>query len=288
MNGNTGNPNDNPWRPTALKVRDSAHDAQLLRDVAAINAATVARWGPLPAGGLPAMPRRKPKLPRSAMPIDSAQAAPCEDTPKPEENPMKLHAAVAAAALPLALAATGCNPMANPKNPAKNPHPRQAYEISVTIADAPGPFESVTAHANYRVANAPDCVPQDPFTGVHPAPGYEEPIALVRTGDNSYQGQLYLDLLRNQNYYLKGDCHWELSGFGMAMVANDITFRTFMAPNDISSQMTVVQYQQKRLYSDAHARGMDFASESMYGEIASNRGAYFSITIAARGLSHEP
>jgi hypothetical protein len=44
---------DNPYRPRARGVRDLGHDAQLLRDLAIINAETVARLGPLPPGGCP-------------------------------------------------------------------------------------------------------------------------------------------------------------------------------------------------------------------------------------------
>jgi hypothetical protein len=40
-----------------------AHAQQLLRDLAIINARTEHELGPLPPGGLPVVPKRKPVLP---------------------------------------------------------------------------------------------------------------------------------------------------------------------------------------------------------------------------------
>ncbi|MFN6509630.1 hypothetical protein [Xanthomonas translucens] len=64
MSRDTNDHSDNPYRPRARTVRDPHHDAQLLRDVAIINAQVRDRLGPLPAGGLPVHPKRKPNLPR--------------------------------------------------------------------------------------------------------------------------------------------------------------------------------------------------------------------------------
>nr|WP_045739294.1 hypothetical protein [Xanthomonas sp. MUS 060] len=74
---------DNPYRPRKLKVRDPLHDLQLLRDMAIINARVRAELGPLPRGGLPVEPKRKPALPPHLP--DAASA-----THPPEDDPMKL------------------------------------------------------------------------------------------------------------------------------------------------------------------------------------------------------
>ncbi|WP_045737720.1 hypothetical protein [Xanthomonas sp. MUS 060] len=60
MSQDTDDHSDNPYRPRKFKVRDPLHDAQLLRDMAIINAQQCARLGPLPPGGLPVQPKRKP------------------------------------------------------------------------------------------------------------------------------------------------------------------------------------------------------------------------------------
>jgi hypothetical protein len=41
---------------------DKLHDLQLPRDLSTINAHTVGELGPLPAGGLPVVPKRRPSL----------------------------------------------------------------------------------------------------------------------------------------------------------------------------------------------------------------------------------
>ncbi len=51
----------------------------------------------------------------------------------------------------------------DPKNPRKNPHPAQRYEVIAT-ADAPGPWDSVQGAAFFDVTNVA-CVPKGAFTG---------------------------------------------------------------------------------------------------------------------------
>nr|WP_045737937.1 hypothetical protein [Xanthomonas sp. MUS 060] len=91
---------DNLYRPRKLKVRDRLHDLQLLRDMAIINARVRAELGPLPPGGLPVEPKRKPARPPH---LPDAASAPHS----PEDDPMKLHHLAATAIMPLALTAAG-------------------------------------------------------------------------------------------------------------------------------------------------------------------------------------
>lgn len=79
------------------RSRDPHHDAQLLRDLRIINARTAAELGPLPPGGLPVEPKRKPKPWRSAAP--SGQENEAVEIPK--------MATVATLSLAGALAACG-------------------------------------------------------------------------------------------------------------------------------------------------------------------------------------
>ncbi len=53
----------NAYRPRPLKKRDPHHDAQLARDLDAINIGIRRTLGALPPGGLPKVPKRKPLLP---------------------------------------------------------------------------------------------------------------------------------------------------------------------------------------------------------------------------------
>ncbi|MCD0244314.1 hypothetical protein JWH05_00225, partial [Xanthomonas melonis] len=48
----------------------------------------------------------------------------------------------------------------------KNPHPTQAYRITMTIEDAPGPFEWISGTAFYEMTNHKQCTPIEPVAGV--------------------------------------------------------------------------------------------------------------------------
>ncbi|MEA9491761.1 hypothetical protein VDS11_21385, partial [Xanthomonas campestris pv. campestris] len=48
----------------------------------------------------------------------------------------------------------------------KNPHPSQAYRITMTIEDAPGQFEFVSGTAFYEMTNHKQCTPIEPIAGV--------------------------------------------------------------------------------------------------------------------------
>ncbi|NJC39416.1 hypothetical protein GGR60_003991 [Xanthomonas arboricola] len=73
----------------------------------------------------------------------------------------------------------GCNPMnaASEKHETdatpvdgepvyrKNPNPTQAYRITMTIEDAPGPFEWISGTAFYQITNHKQCTPIEPIAG---------------------------------------------------------------------------------------------------------------------------
>ncbi|MGC1550247.1 MAG: lysozyme inhibitor LprI family protein [Rhodanobacter sp.] len=82
-----------------LATPDPLYDPQLLRDVAIINERTVRELGPMPPGGLPTTPKRKPKLWRHDVPFENVNRE------SEEGETMKLsHVAMAAA---LGVVATG-------------------------------------------------------------------------------------------------------------------------------------------------------------------------------------
>ncbi|MQQ99823.1 hypothetical protein [Glaciimonas soli] len=54
----------------------------------------------------------------------------------------------------------------------QNPHPKMRYEITLTIKDAPGPFDAVTGFMQYDVTNE-QCSPYNEFIGIYRNPGSE-------------------------------------------------------------------------------------------------------------------
>ncbi|MGC1547562.1 MAG: hypothetical protein WA777_03465, partial [Rhodanobacter sp.] len=85
-----------------LSTPDPLYDLQLLRDLAIINERTVRELGPMPPGGLPVIPKRKPKSWRHDVPAVLVNQESVED------EAMKLsHVAMAAA---LSVATVGSLP----------------------------------------------------------------------------------------------------------------------------------------------------------------------------------
>ncbi|AYA91141.1 MULTISPECIES: hypothetical protein [Stenotrophomonas] len=125
-----------------------------------------------------------------------------------------------------------------------NPAPKQAYELVLTLKDAPGPFAIVEGVAQYDVSNYEDCGRVIWSTGTASRITSQEPVELRRTGENEYRGTFYLDRMQDQDYYDRGTCHWTLTGVGAMLRATtgeaDTRFLTFIDKKrmDAGSQLT--------------------------------------------------
>lgn len=93
---------DGPGRRWGQRL-DLAHEQVLLRELAMVNERTWRELGPLPPGGLPVMPKRKPQLPRPAVPPMVTARAPTD-----EDSTMQWKSVVAVAALATGSALTAC------------------------------------------------------------------------------------------------------------------------------------------------------------------------------------
>lgn len=123
----------------------------------------------------------------------------------------------------------GCNPMnAVPgKTDAngdpiyrKNPHPTQAYRITMTIEDAPGPFGHVSGMAFYQMTNHTQCTPMEPIEGVWSKSKEDGiPMRFQKTNETTYVATIYADGMVDADYYGKGVCRFELSGVGITLKA---------------------------------------------------------------------
>ncbi|MGC1550453.1 MAG: hypothetical protein WA777_18180 [Rhodanobacter sp.] len=88
-----------------LATPDRLYDLQLLRDLAIVNERTARELGPMPPGGLPVIPKRKPKSWRhDVLPVSANQKS-------KEDEVMKLTKLAAVAAL--AAGTMACNPVAS-------------------------------------------------------------------------------------------------------------------------------------------------------------------------------
>lgn len=93
----------------------------------------------------------------------------------------------------------------------RNPNPREAYRITMRIEDAPGPFASMRAFAQYDVVN-PECLPPPNDNNGHtwPVPTDAAEIKLTRDADGSYSGVVYADYMLDEDYHGRGVCKWQL------------------------------------------------------------------------------
>jgi hypothetical protein len=214
-------------RPTSLipvhqpSTPDPLHGLQLLRDLKLINERTVNELGPLPKGGLPVQEKRKPMPYGAHMPVLAHEPSLATNAGS-EDDTMKLRHLAAAAALSASTLA-GCT---DPNHPRRNPHPTQRYEVTVTT-DAPGPWDNVKAAVSYEVTNL-ECTPENTFIGVHtgvPMDQWED-IQITQVSENTWRGYFYRDLLKDEDYYGLGICHWDGTQVSPNFFVHGVRFST--------------------------------------------------------------
>lgn len=169
----------------------------------------------------------------------------------------------------------------------EQPHPHQAYRLTMTIENAPGPFGEVTGNSQYDVANRKECSKRDPVSGTVGRITHLPDLAWTPTGPNTYETIVYVDRLLDEDYYGLGVCHWELKGAaGILRATGDERETRFMPAMDydeIFAEKTKVLYFWKGGYPRS---GMDNyqdlgeTSIEKYGEAPRND--LFSITLTAK------
>lgn len=182
--------------------------------------------------------------------------------------------------LSLALITSACgSPMKTP-DIKQNANPKMRYQITVTIKDAPGPFDSVTASAGYDVDNT-RCVPLSPGSGATLAPEKSVPIRLSRTADNVYQGTIYVDLLQDEDYYGLGVCRWKMTTVSANLSVQKLAMSPFLSLQDVLAQKSVTSYFSDRSYASSLTERVDSGNPSRadFGDEADQT---FSITVAAK------
>ncbi|QSQ31523.1 hypothetical protein [Xanthomonas translucens] len=271
---------DNPYRPRPRTVRDPHHDAQLLRDVALINADVHARLGALPPGGLPVKPWRKPNLPLPPSVTAASAIYP------PEDDPMKLHHLAAAAIMPMAVAAAGCSKGIDVGNDGAtghlNPHPVKRYEVIAT-SHAPGPWDSIKAYIGYDVINA-KCVPMIPFIGEQHMPNTGLDVPMARVDDHTWKGYFYRDALQDEDYFKLGVCHWDVTSVGIAAIAKGVRFNWGdMLDSLLHDGQKTIYFFKKNAYGDLSL--VPYGAATLVAEdpeVRQQPDAYFTATIAVK------
>ncbi len=168
----------------------------------------------------------------------------------------------------------------------QNPHPKQAYEITVTIRNAPGPFDSVKGEMLFEVANS-DCVPQDPFSGARKVPTSHPPVPLEPLGSGRYRGTIYLDLLQDDDYFGLGTCHWNFNGLIVTLGAFNRTFGADFTTEQIRTQSIDDQYVPKSLYAPANIDNLNYPAGPPDINVTEHPEKFFAIGLTAKERHNE-
>lgn len=127
-----------------------------------------------------------------------------------------------------------------------NPAPKQAYELVLTLKDAPGPFAIVEGVAQYDVSNYEDCGRILPATGTAGRITSQEPVTLHKVSENEYRGTFYLDRMLDEDYYGRGACDWTPTGVGAMLRATtskaDTRFLTFVDKEQVEAEKQLTRF----------------------------------------------
>lgn len=89
----------------------------------------------------------------------------------------------------------------------RNPHPT-AYELTVKLKDAPGPFASIKGFMQYETKLADPCLPDlGGMAGTRMRIKENVPFELQQVDAATYRGVIYTDLFEDHDYFGLGSCH---------------------------------------------------------------------------------
>lgn len=158
---------------------------------------------------------------------------------------------VAVAAAMAAGVLAGCQPVQLPDYK-HNPHPKEHYEIAMTIMNAPGPLDAIDGGAIYE---APNC-----FYSIAPSmgaglsnPSDERKIAFKRVSNNTWIGDFYADEMIDEDYGMSGGtCHWTLRSAGAALRATgakgETVYGVTLDEEQIREEQSETTYFSKKTY----------------------------------------
>ncbi|MEA5125746.1 hypothetical protein [Xanthomonas floridensis] len=170
----------------------------------------------------------------------------------------------------------------------RNPRPTQAYRITMTIENAPGPFDFVDGAAFYQMTNHTLCTPIEPIAGVWSKQKEDSvPAVFKKIDTTTYVATIFADGMIDADYYGKGVCHWELMGVGISLKANGKKEETNFSPglekDQILSSGRKTTYFWKGGYPRDELEDFPDTGEGdpakFKGEL---RGELFKVTLSAR------
>ncbi len=166
-------------------------------------------------------------------------------------------------------------------------NPRQAYQIVMTIENAPGPFRLVEGSAQYDVINHDECGYIDPVSETISRIDTHPPIEWKPMGDSQYVATVYADLIVDEDYYGRGVCHWKLSMASALLKATGAEAETRFLPA-ISAEEIIASVPRKLYFWGGYYPDIDMSDFADLGQKdlsnvpAEKLNEFFSITVARR------
>lgn len=137
-----------------------------------------------------------------------------------------------------------------------NPEPRMRYEITVKVDGAPGQFDRIDGHVDYRVDN-PACVPMTPVMGATVVPEKRLPVEFHKTAENEFRGEIFMDRIQDEDYFGHGVCHWAVVGATADFHHRQVNFSPAIYKEDILGKREVVKYFSHKSYQRADDERID-------------------------------
>ncbi|MFA4654396.1 hypothetical protein ACCQ07_15700 [Xanthomonas sp. NCPPB 3583] len=175
----------------------------------------------------------------------------------------------------------------------KNQHPKQAYRVTMTIENAPGPFGAASAKAFYDMKDRDQCAPFDASLGMSTKPKeHAIPVAFQKINDTVFTAMIYMDGMVDADYYGKGVCHWEFGGFGVSLKATGGRAETAFSPSLEKKYFDELKQKTTFFWSGGYPRSnledyVDFGEESADKYAEPNRSNLFRINLKAERAPHE-
>ena len=160
-----------------------------------------------------------------------------------------------------------------------NPHPTMRYKITVTIADAPGPFDNIEASVDYGVTDF-DCVPEQPISGARLLPRKHVELTLSKLSETTYVADMYTDLFKDDDYYSLGTCRWSVAAVTFNATKERMRFTTPLTFKKFSAENGETRYYSFDSYRDSSLETHNLGNTDR--NAYRNAAGTFAINVTAR------
>lgn len=170
-----------------------------------------------------------------------------------------------------------------------NSAPKHGYVITMTLKEAPGPFASIEAVAQYTVENSAECGKKIPIAGVFPRITTNEPFEMTRVSDSEYRGTLYTDLVLDEDYFGRGVCRWMFVEARVRLRATNDERDTRFVPSLLAESILHGGEDTKYFWKENYPRVPAYDAYPEVGEASLDKipldrhGEFFTITLKAEG-----